>query len=105
VAQGDTDRARRDFDRALELRPTLAIASLNRGLLHAQEQRYSEALTDLEQALDHGGDPVQVHYQMALVCQAQGEASAARTHLQQVLRLAPDHAAARQRQEQLLREH
>ncbi len=44
--------AREAFDRALELDPTLAVAWHNRGLLNLQDQRYDEALTDLEKAAE-----------------------------------------------------
>jgi len=46
------DPAREAFGRALELDPYLAVAWHNRGLLNLQDNRFNEALTDLEKAAE-----------------------------------------------------
>src|SRR5262249_48887925 len=66
AARGERARARADYDRALDLDPTLAAAALNRGALHVQERRWDAADADLRLALSLGADPAAVHYNRAL---------------------------------------
>lgn len=82
AGQGRTDRALRDFDRALELDPDLAEAALQRGLLHFQERRLAQAASDLHLALRNGARPAIAHYHLAHVAIAQNDRAAALTHLQ-----------------------
>jgi Flp pilus assembly protein TadD len=101
AAWGKSAEARRDYDRALEQDPRLGVAWLNRGVLHYQEQQYSQAAADLEQALRNGADPVAAHYKLALVAVAEGNRTAAWQHVEQVLSRKPAHADARALREQL----
>src|SRR5205823_7207713 len=50
-ALGQSDRALRDYTRALELDDGLTAAALNRGLLHYAAGRFAEAAADLNRAL------------------------------------------------------
>src|SRR5262249_880389 len=75
---GRPDDAVRDYDRALQLDPTMAGAAVNRGMLHYQQKHYAAALADLGLALKCGGRPAVVYYNMALVHLALGERDAAR---------------------------
>jgi tetratricopeptide (TPR) repeat protein/tRNA A-37 threonylcarbamoyl transferase component Bud32 len=59
--------ALRDLNLALEHEPALAEAALNRGLLHAEAERFPEAVADLERARRNGYDPAVVHYHRAVV--------------------------------------
>jgi serine/threonine protein kinase/Flp pilus assembly protein TadD len=103
AGEGSLPRALRDYDRALQLDPALAAARLNRGILHFQEKRYAEALTDLLQAARDGADPVLAHYNLALVWLAQGEPARARESVEEALRHDPAHAAALALRERLRR--
>src|SRR5262249_42401283 len=100
----DRDQALRDYDRALQLEPMLAVAALNRGLLHARAQRFPEALADLQRALDHGANPTAVHYHLAVVHLARKDRAAALASLQRALQHEPNHAEARKLSESLQRD-
>ncbi len=54
-ALGDRGKALRDLDRALHLKPDLAQAAFDRGMIHLRAGRYAEAIEDLQLAL--GGGP------------------------------------------------
>ncbi|MDB5311792.1 MAG: serine/threonine protein kinase [Gemmataceae bacterium] len=98
---GRADGARNDFDRALELEPTLAEAALNRGLLHHQAKRFTEAAADLEQALRDGYSPAVVNYNLALVHRSAGNRAAAETHAVRAAQADPGHPGARALVDQL----
>ena len=94
AALGRPDGARADYDRALELDPSLGAAWLNRGMLNYQEKRREEALNDLRQALANGADPVAAHYNLALTYHALGDDAMAAAEARAALRRRPDHAGA-----------
>jgi Flp pilus assembly protein TadD len=66
-AKTDPAAALRDYDKALALDPQLAEAALNRGVLHLQQHRYSEADADLHLARTLGADPAAVRHNLTLV--------------------------------------
>jgi serine/threonine protein kinase/Tfp pilus assembly protein PilF len=94
IGLGQGDRAKQDFDRALQLDPTFADAAFNRGLLHFQENHLAPAAADLQCALHHGAQPARAHYQLALVCLAQHDRAGALAHLKQTRKIDPQHAEA-----------
>jgi tetratricopeptide (TPR) repeat protein len=94
VGADRTDRALRDFDRALKLDPGFAEAALNRGLLHFRAQRLGRAATDLQRALDLGAPAARAHFNLALVCLAQKDRAGAISHCEQSLRFDPAHKEA-----------
>jgi tetratricopeptide (TPR) repeat protein len=67
AALGRAGKALGDYDQALRLDPTLAVAALNRGVLHYQTGRYTAALRDLRRARELGADPGAVSFNLALV--------------------------------------
>lgn len=77
---GARESATRDFDRALELEPTLAAAALNRGLLHREARRFPEAVADLERARHNGYAPAVVDYHLASVSLSAGNRPEALAH-------------------------
>ncbi|HVW38548.1 MAG TPA: tetratricopeptide repeat protein, partial [Pirellulales bacterium] len=89
------EAARRDFDRALALDPHLAAAALDRGMLSYTQQRYDEAIADLERASSDGADAANVAYGLALVFAAKGDRAAALRQLEELFALQPDHEAAK----------
>ncbi len=99
--QGKTIPALADYDRALELDPTLAAAALNRGVLHYREKRYDRAEADLRRAVEHGANPAAVHYNLALVHWARNDRPAALASVKQALAHDPAHARARELQARL----
>jgi tetratricopeptide (TPR) repeat protein len=92
---GNPERALDDYGHALRLDRTLALAAVNRGMLHYRARRYGEAFDDLNLALVNGADPALVHYDQALVHVAQGDQSAALASLNEALKHDPTHKEAR----------
>ena len=63
------DPAREAFDRALELDPSLGVIWHNRGLLNLQDDRFAEALSDLETAAELATHDPQVTSDLARIRQ------------------------------------
>jgi serine/threonine protein kinase/lipoprotein NlpI len=92
---GHTDKALRDFDRALQLDAGLANAALSRGLLHYREKRYDAALDDFQRALDGGASPGTAHHGLALAHLARGDRATALRELKEAIRQEPNAKDAR----------
>jgi serine/threonine protein kinase/Flp pilus assembly protein TadD len=101
-AGGDRE-ALEDYNRALELDPTIGRAALNRGLLHFKLQRYQQAIADLNLALADGMPPASVHFNLALVYQAQKNRAAALASVRRALECEPNHKDAQALLNQLAR--
>ncbi|MBV8314739.1 MAG: tetratricopeptide repeat protein [Planctomycetaceae bacterium] len=83
-ALGRTDRALRDYTRALRRDPALTEAALNRGRLSYHEGRLDAAAADLRHALTTAssrGVLGIIHYNLALVDLARGDRPAALSNL------------------------
>lgn len=83
------DRARADYSRALELKPTFADAALNRGTMAYREGRLDDALADLERARANAETPETlglVAYNLALVHLKNGDRSTAGIYLKQAIK-------------------
>ncbi len=98
------EQARLDYDRALQRDARLAPAALNRGLLHYQAGRLTEAAADLHRALDLGYDADTVHYNFALIYLARNDAAAARASLDRALRANPRHSPSQKLRDKLPRQ-
>jgi serine/threonine protein kinase/Tfp pilus assembly protein PilF len=105
AALGAGDEALHDYDRALQLDPTLAPAALQRGLLHFHARRHAEAVRDLETALAHGAEPATVHYDLALVHLARKDRTSALASLRRALQADPDQPDARRLLDSLEKPH
>ena len=84
-ALGQAEPAIGDYTRALQLNPALTAAALNRGMLHYQQGHLAEAAADLKQALATASgrkDLGIIHYNLSLVCMAQGDRPSALSNLQ-----------------------
>src|SRR5262249_50563481 len=88
-ALGRTEQALQDYDQALRLDPTLAIAALNRGMLHYRAKRYATAIADLQHAAELGADPAVVFFDLALANVARGERATALECLCRALKYDP----------------
>jgi tetratricopeptide (TPR) repeat protein len=95
------DRALQDYDRAMQLDPTLASAALNRGMLLYQEKDYTRAAADLQRALEQGANAAVVYYDLALVQLAQNDREAALASVRRALEQDPKHEEARRLRESL----
>jgi len=109
-----------DYNRALLFDPNMGKAALNRGLLHFKQathdvigkaaahevsgrnQKYQQALDDLNLALDNGVPPAVVHYNQALIYQAQNNREAALASARQALEYEPHHKDAQALLKQLM---
>jgi tetratricopeptide (TPR) repeat protein len=89
AALGHTDDAIRDYDRALQIDPSMGAALLNRGMLHFQRKQYDRALADLKQALSADANPAVVNYDLALVYLARSEPENAIACAERALQLDP----------------
>ena len=58
---GDLDRAIADYDRAIELNPSLAEAYHSRGVAHASKGEYDLAFADFNRAADRGDAEAQTN--------------------------------------------
>jgi len=92
-----------DYNRALELDPTIGRAALNRGLLHFKLQHYQQAIDDLNLALADGMPPAAVHFNLALVYNAQKNHAAALSSVRRALEHEPNHKDAQALLKQLPR--
>jgi tetratricopeptide (TPR) repeat protein len=79
-ALGHLPQARRDYDRALQLDGSLAVAYLNRGLLSYREKAFDRAIADLHRAKECGADAASTYYGLALVHRARGDNASARVN-------------------------
>lgn len=84
-----------DLDLALQVRPDLGLAALDRGLLHLSQKRTEAAAADLEHALKNGADPAAAHYHLAVLALDRGDRAAAAEHVREALRQRPGHEEAR----------
>jgi serine/threonine protein kinase/Flp pilus assembly protein TadD len=80
-ALGNSELALRDFNRAIELEPKLAVAWLERGKLQAEQADFAAAKADLQQALALGASRADANYQLARVAIIKGDRDVARRHL------------------------
>jgi serine/threonine protein kinase len=99
---GSTEQALHDYDQALRLDPTLAVAAQNRGMLHYRAKHYADAIRDLHRAGELGADPAVIAFDRALVNLARGEYGLARRDLSRALSHDLQHAEARKLQDRPL---
>ena len=83
-----------DFDKAIHLDPQMAPAWLERGLCHFHAKDYKAALQDLNESLARGTDPATVHYNLALIRDAQKDRDQAILELRTALAARPNHEAS-----------
>lgn len=84
-----------DFNRAIELDPHLAAALIDRAALASREQRYDDALTDLERAAIEHADAASVAFGKAQVYAATERPDLASAELKKLFSLEPEHTAGR----------
>jgi serine/threonine protein kinase/tetratricopeptide (TPR) repeat protein len=101
-ALGHTNQALSDYDQALRIDPTLAVAAVNRGMLHYRAKSYRSARADLEWAQELGADPATVAFDLALVNLACGENAVALDNLRRALGHDPQLRDARVLHDRLL---
>jgi lipoprotein NlpI len=94
LQQGENDRAIRDFDRAIALRPGLVVAWRNRGLAYRNKGDFERALADYDQAtLLAPGEP-RLYVDRGQVYLATNDPNRAIQDFDRAVALKPDLAAA-----------
>jgi tetratricopeptide (TPR) repeat protein len=85
------DAARWDFNRAIETKPDLGEAYINRGAAAIGAHRYAEGLADVNKALELGvEEPEKAYYNRALAYEGLDDMKAAYFDYQKALEIAPD---------------
>lgn len=89
---GEIGPALADFDAAIGVAPKRAESYINRGGILLRQERYSEAIVELEQGLTLGNlkEPWKAHYNRALAREALGDLRGARDDYAAALELKPD---------------
>jgi tetratricopeptide (TPR) repeat protein len=96
MLEGNAGEARMHFDKALELKPKLAAARLNRGIAALKLGDYGKALTDLAPLYADEQSPLRATaaYHAALAADGLGKLADAETWLTRALALDPQHESA-----------
>ena len=81
-AAGDLDGAIREFQRVVELAPTLAAAHVNLGAVYFEKKDYAAALPPLEKALELDPNLLGAHAMIGAALLAQGYSARAIPHLE-----------------------
>lgn len=85
-----------DFNRAIQLEPSLAEAYVARGLLHSAEGRHAQALADMDRGLSLGvRAPEQAYFKRAVVREQAGDVQGAWADYRRAAELAPAWEAPR----------
>jgi tetratricopeptide (TPR) repeat protein len=97
MRRGDYGAARKDFDIAARLQPDLGEAFVNRGAALVGQQRYAEALIDINKGLELGPEEVEkAYYNRALAYEGLDDAKSAYFDYLRALEIKPDWTTARQ---------
>ncbi|MBV6457745.1 MAG: Lipopolysaccharide assembly protein B [Fimbriimonadaceae bacterium] len=72
---GQTELQRHSLDRALELNPRYAAATLHRGLLEFQSGNFDEGLENIGKAIDYDPGLNRQRYEFAMECHRKGDTS------------------------------
>jgi tetratricopeptide (TPR) repeat protein len=102
---GDTKEAVDLLENAIQLNPELASAHENLGVLMLRMGRFSDAVMNLQRAVDRAGvkADADVFFQLGMAFAASGKPAEAVAAFQKALALKPEHEAARQNLDRLLR--
>lgn len=91
---GSYDSAASDFDAAVRLQPELGEAYVNRGVLLMAEERYADALAQIDKGIEYGvEEPAKAYYNRALAYEGLDDARNAYENYRKAQELAPEWAA------------
>ena len=102
--QKDLENAKRQFRKALALKPTYAAAHMNLALCLIVDARYQEALPHLDQAIRYAPNKPEPHFRRALILADMGDKRAAIAGLKEAIRLEPSQVIPYQALGRLLHE-
>ena len=95
-ALGETEAASREFDRALDLNPKLAVALFEKGSILADQAEWSQAADLFRRAVAASPDYPLAHLALGDMLLRAGEFENSASELRSVLRLDPNNSAAYQ---------
>ena len=91
LRRGSFESATKDFNVALQLRPTMGEAYVNRGAASIGEHRYADSLPDLNKAISLGvEEPAKAYYNRALAYEGMEDAKSAYFDYQKALEIQPE---------------
>ena len=93
-AKGDNDRAIRDFDAAIQLKPNDPIIFYNRGMTYSEKRDYDRAVRDYDEAISLNPKYSAAYNGRANVYFAKGEYDKAITGYDDAIRVFPKNAVA-----------
>ena len=85
-----TEEAINAFQRAIDLKPALAVAHHDLGSLYLQEQRFAEALPCFQAAVDSAPEMATAHNQLGFLLSMDGEYEEAIKHCLKAIELEPE---------------
>jgi lipoprotein NlpI len=94
LQRGERDRAIRDFDRALAIRPGLMVAWRNRGLAYKQKGDFERALADYDQAILLSPSDARIYNDRGAVYESMNDYPRAIQDFDRAVTLKPDLAPA-----------
>jgi tetratricopeptide (TPR) repeat protein len=98
---GQIEEAEKELTRALAINPGYLNAQMHLALVRARKGELRDAMEIIDRAVHVAPDNPELHYARAYILQQMKEPAKERQELQTVLRLAPEHVAARERLHEL----
>jgi tetratricopeptide (TPR) repeat protein len=89
---------------ALHLDPKLAAADLQLGIVHSEQMKYSDAISNYRQAIQLDPKLVQAHYRLAQAYRQQGQSDQAKEELRLYEQLSKESAQETERDRQQIRQ-
>ena len=94
LKNGNTDQARKLYNRVLDMDPEYAPAYVRLGVIAFQKNKLVKARKHLQQALEIDPDSTVAHYQLSWIYQKSGQIKKAVNSLERVVELRPNSAPA-----------
>lgn len=89
--------ARKDFDKAVKIKPDMGEAYVNRGATYIGQRDYAASLPDINRGLELGVDePAKAYYNRALAYEGLEDAKSAYYDYQKAVEINPEWAAPRE---------
>lgn len=97
LRKADYEKANKDFDIAVRLKPDIGEGYVNRGASYIGQRRYAESLTEINKGIELGiEEPAKAFYNRALAYEGLEDAKSAYFDYQKALEISPDWLAPRQ---------
>jgi tetratricopeptide (TPR) repeat protein len=93
---GQTDKAIKHYQEAIRLKPNYAVAHYNLAIAYMNKGLTDLAIEQYRQAVEKRPDFLEAHFSLGRIYLDRGQEDVARKHLENVLRINPNHYGARQ---------